>query len=303
MPEFDLTFPSSNSIHYPKRVTAWIVEPDQLTPDTGLLHCCHGWGGNRFQYADLMRDFANRYNLLGVATEFRQSGHDFDPTTGRGSSIPYDASHVQVLDCLNAVRETLRLFPGLNRRRLLAFGGSQGGHITMLMTVFAPRTFAAAISGSGIAWMDPERIAWTGRDFSADELAVRDTVRLAPHIRCPVVLMHGTADATVPDSHTRALEDALRAAGKVQVITKYYPGGGHGLEPVSNRKDATIELADDLLRQARLEGTDDFQAGRRVVIPAVTRQLVLDWSRPVSAPDVMRWEQLTTPGKAPETRS
>lgn len=291
MLEFDLTFLSTNTVHYAKRITAWVVAPDQLTPDTGLLHCCHGWSGNRFQYTDLMRDFANRYNLLCVATEFRQSGYDCDPVTGLGSCIPYDASHIQVIDCLNAVRETLRVFPNLNRQRLLAFGGSQGGHITMLMAIFAPQTFAVAISGSGIAWIDQVRIDWARHDFSEDELAIRDTVRLAPHIRCPVVLMHGTADDVVPDNHSRALEDALRKAGRVPLIAKYYEGGGHGLEPITNRKDATIELADDLLRNARLEDDDDFLAGRQVVIPAVTRQFVLDWSKPIAAHDVMRWKQ------------
>lgn len=303
MPEFDFTFPGSNTIHYSRRVTAWVVAPERITLETGLLHCCHGWGGNRFQYAELMRDFANRYDLVCVATEFRQSGFDFDHVTGRGSGIPYDASHFQVLDCLNAIRETLRLYPNLNRQRLLVFGGSQGGHITMLMTVFAPLSFAAAISGSGIAWLDQVRIAWAGRDFSDDELAVRDTVRLAPEVRCPVVLMHGTADNTVPDSHTRALEKALRQAGKAPIVAKYFDGGGHALEPVSNRQQATIELADALLRQARLGGTDDFLAGRRVVVPAVTRSLVLDWSRPASAHDVMRWEPAAAPNNSPKDRS
>lgn len=291
MAAFDYTFLSSNKPTSGKRITAWVVEPDQFTPETGLLHCCHGWSVNRFGYADLMRDFANRYNLLCLCTEFRQSGYDFDPITGRGSCVPYDASHWQVLDCLQAVRAMLRLYPQINRRRLLAFGGSQGGHITMLMTIFAPNTFAAAISGSGISWIDEERAEWAGRDFSPDELSVRNTVQMAHLIKCPVVLMHGTADQTVPDSHTRELAAALTKAGHQNMTVKYYPGGGHALEPITTRKDATIELADQLLKNARTAIDDDFLAQRRIVIPAITKNLVLDWSKAIDDATTMCWEK------------
>lgn len=287
--EYDVTFDSANSEHYAKRITVYVVEPERIGADTGLLHFAHGWGGNRFQYRDMQREFAARYDLVCIATEYRQSGYDFDATVGQGATSPYDASHWQVLDCLNAVRTVLGLLPGLNRRRLLAFGGSQGGHITGLMTVFCPQTFALAIIGSGIAWLDAERQRWAGRDFSEDERAIRDVVRLAPRIQCPVVLMHGTADATVPWEHTRRLEEALRAAGQT-VRARYYEGGGHGLEPVTTRRDATVELADDLLRSARNPAVDDFTAGRRVVIPCATRRFVLDWSRPTRDWTLATWE-------------
>lgn len=291
MHEFDLTFLSANSAAYPKRTVAWVVAPDQITPRTGLLHCGHGWGGNRFQYNDLMREFAVRYDLVCVATEYRQSGYDFDPVTGRGASLPYDCSFYQVVDCLNAVRAVLRLFPSLDRRRLLAFGGSQGGHITVLMTVIAPETFACAISGSGLAFIDAERARdKAGRTFSADERAVRNLINLAPLVRCPVVLMHGTADDHVPDSHSRALAEALRQAGRVEVRSRYYDGAGHGLEPVTDRRAAAIELADDLLQQARRPDTaDDFAAARRIEIPAATRTLVLDWSKESQDHELISW--------------
>ena len=295
MRAFDFSFMSTNTINYAKRITAYVVEPSRIVADTGLLHCAHGWGGNRFQYTELMQDFADRYNLLCLATEFRQSGYDFDSVTGRGADMPYDASHYQVIDCLNAIRETLHLFPGLDRQRMMAFGGSQGGHITMLMALFAPHTFACAISGSGIARMDGTYSQWAGHTFSADELACRNVIRMASQMRCPVALMHGTADAIVPDHHTRELEAALRAAGKVDVRAKYYAGAGHGLEPVTDRKTATIEIADDLLKEARRTAIDDFTAGTKIIIPCVSQKLVFDWSKDVAAPDLMRWEEETEP--------
>lgn len=285
----DFTFPSANTAEYPKPITARAVEPDHMDAATGLLHCCHGWSGNRFQYIELMEDFANRYNLVCVSTEFRQSGYDFDTRTGLGAETPYDGSHYQVVDCLNAVREALRLYPGLDRGRLLLFGGSQGGHISMLMSIFAPDTFACVLSGSGISRFDGERIRWCGRHFTPDELAIRDVARMAGRVKCPVALHHGTADTTVPAGHTRDLEAALRAAGNVELRVKYIEGGEHSLEPVTDRKTVAIEMADDLLRGARHPGMDDFMAKRTVTIPCVDRALVLDWKRDTGDANLMRW--------------
>ncbi len=290
MRTFDFSFASANTVSYTKRITAFVVEPNQITADTALLHCAHGWGGNRFQYTELMKDFAERYNLVCLATEFRQSGYDFDSITGIGSDVPYDASHYQVLDCLNAIREILGLYPVLNRQRMMLFGGSQGAHITMLMTIFAPNTFACAIAGSGIARMDAKCTEWARRDFSADELACRDVIRMASQVRCPVALMHGTSDDIVPDSHTRELEAALRSAGTIEIRVKYYEGAGHSLGPVTDRKTATIEIADELLREARRTAIDDFTAGTKIIIPCVSKDLVLDWSKEVAAADLMCWE-------------
>jgi dienelactone hydrolase len=290
MKELELTFASLNSENYPKRITAYATLPDRPGETTGLMHVAHGWGGNRYQYRDMQREFADRYDLVCVATEYRQSGYDFDATTGSGAYRPYDASHYQVFDCLNTVRVALDLYPGLDRRRIIAFGGSQGAHITMLMTVFAPDTFALAVAACGIGRMDPDRVAWTGRHMSEDELAVRDAVAMADRVKCPVVLMHGTADETVPDVHTRNLEAALRRCG-VEVIAKYYEGGGHSLAPATNRRDATVELADGLLREARRDGPTDFDKGSRIVVPCPARTFVVDWSRPPEDPDLISWER------------
>jgi len=289
VPEFDLTFRSCNSENYSKPITAFVVAPEIVRNDTGLMHFAHGWGGNRYQYREMQRDFAERYNLVSVATEFRMSGYDFDPVRGLGACRPYDAGHYQVIDCLNAMRSVLALYPGIDRERLLAFGGSQGGHITLLMAIFAPDTFALAVSGSGIGRMDSEHLIWAGRDMSPDELAIRDCVRMANRVTCPVILMHGTNDAIVPFQHTRTLEAALRDSG-VEVLADYVEGGGHGLEPVTTRHKHTLEIAGGRLAEAHCRNQDAFSMGRRVVIPCPERTCIVDWSLPPDDFRLIHWE-------------
>ena len=292
MKELEFTFESCNLAACAKRITAYVAAPDSFDGDTGLMLFAHGWSGNRYQYREMQREFADRYGLVCVAPEFRQSGYDFDPTTGSGSTRPYDASHLQVVDCLNAVRVALDLYPGVNRSRLLVFGGSQGAHIAMLACVFAPDTFALAVALCGLSRIADPALGWAGRDFSEDELAIRDVVRMAERVRCPVVLAHGTADETVPDSHTRELERALRSAGK-QVVARYYEGASHSLAPVTTRRDVAVELANDLILSARSDGENDFDRGSRIVIPCVTRACVVDWSKPPQDADLIHWEPLS----------
>ncbi|MDA0746420.1 MAG: DUF2920 family protein [bacterium] len=290
MREYEIMFNSRNSANYAKPISAFLIEPERLDAQTGLMHFAHGWGGNRYQYREMQREFSDRYNLVCVATEYRQSGYDFDAVTGKGAYLPYDASHFQVIDCLNAVRHVLRLYPGINRERVIDFGGSQGGHVAMLMSIFSPCTFALVIGACGISHLDEKWVQASGREFGADELAIRNVVRMADRVQCQVVLMHGTADETVPDRHTRMLEQALLDAGKT-VTSKYYEGGDHALGPVTNRRDSVVEMADGLIDSARNTNVDDFTAGREVRIPCETKSFVIDWSKAPDDVALTRWEQ------------
>jgi dipeptidyl aminopeptidase/acylaminoacyl peptidase len=62
------------------------------------------------------------------------------------------------------------------------------------------------------------------------------------HVReatAPFLIMHGTADPTVAFTNGLAMYNALRYNGKNAVLLAY-PGEGHGLRGVANRKDLTI---------------------------------------------------------------
>lgn len=55
-----------------------------------------------------------------------------------------------------------------------------------------------------------------------------DNAERAPRVRCPVLLLHGTADATIPGRHSEEL--ARRFPGPVQLVL--VPGAGHNELPL-----------------------------------------------------------------------
>ncbi|HEX4684388.1 MAG TPA: prolyl oligopeptidase family serine peptidase [Gemmatimonadaceae bacterium] len=60
-----------------------------------------------------------------------------------------------------------------------------------------------------------------------------------PEVTEPILIMHGTADPTVAFQNGLGFYNALRYNGKNAVLLAY-PGEGHGLRGLANRKDLTI---------------------------------------------------------------
>lgn len=290
MNRYEITIESLNSESYAKPITVLVCEPDCMTPRTGAMLYSHGWGGNRFQHDDKIAITADQHDMLCVCVEYRMSGYDFNPVTGEGAYRPYDASFLQVVDVLNGFREVLRHYPTIDRGRLLHYGGSQGGHIALLSSIYAPNTFGAVYAASPVTHISDPILAWTGRDMSAAELAARNAILHADRIECPVLLEHGTADERVDcDAHSRALEARLCELGK-PVEARYHPGGLHSLEPATTRMATYTERLDSFLKAARRVEKDDFSAESVIRIPCADRTLVIDWSKPGHDLDLIRWE-------------
>ena len=60
-----------------------------------------------------------------------------------------------------------------------------------------------------------------------------------PEVTQPILIMHGTADPTVSFSEGMNFYNALRYNGKTATLLAY-PGEGHGLRGLANRKDLTV---------------------------------------------------------------
>ncbi len=73
-----------------------------------------------------------------------------------------------------------------------------------------------------------------------------------PEVTAPILIMHGTADPTVAFTNGLAFYNALRYNNKRAVLLAY-PGEGHGLRGMANRRDLTVryfEFFDHYLKDA-----------------------------------------------------
>lgn len=294
MKKLDIYFDSINRYGPPQKITATLFIPDKLSEKTGVMLFCHGWGGNRNQHTDKMYFSCDDYDLICVAPEYRMSGYAFDPVKGNGWSQPYDLSFLQTFDCLNSLRQVLSLYPFLNRKRLFAYGGSQGGHIVLLSAIFAPSTFAFVYGSCPLTHVQEEEEPLYGyeeRDFSPAEKSVRNVLEHAHKISCPVFLEAGTSDESVPHLlHTVKLEKILKEMHKeIKVI--YYEGGKHDLSPVTNKYEAYKVMIPEVLKTAVNEKKDDFLSGNLISIPCADKILVIDWSKDITEKDLFQWKK------------
>ena len=290
MKTFELIFESLNSESYSKPITVLVLQPDTMDERTGAMLFTHGWGGNRFQHQDKMEYTVDAFNMVCISVEYRMSGYDFNSVTGLGSYVPYDASFLQVFDVLNGLRFALTLMPEIDRKRLFHYGGSQGGCISLLTSIFAPSTFAFIYASCAISYFDDIHKEWAGREFTDYETSIRSPIEHVDMIKCPVFLEHGTADETVPYGHTQKLERKLKSMSK-PVTVKYYEGGLHSLEPAITKLEAFKAMAPEPMKTLTSDTTDDFAAASTVRIPCGDKTLKIDWSRQADDLALFVWEK------------
>lgn len=135
-------------------------------------------------------------------------------------------------DIEDAVAQVLKDH-GLAGRKVAICGGSYGGYAALMGAVRRPDLYCAVVAIAGVSDL-PEMLRWVkeeddtpekdGLNFwaqrigdpvaDADMLATASPRRRAAEIRAPVLLMHGTWDATVPIEQSRMMAKALTEAGK-----------------------------------------------------------------------------------------
>ena len=261
-----------------KEIPVLTIRPESITGNTGLMLVLHGLGNNRSQYRELMLDFSERYNVVCMAPEYRDSGWDASEE-GKGIRQPYDFSHLQVMDALAAFRAVSSEYPEGNVRRAFVWGGSQGGHIAMLATAFAPHTFAVTVDACGIVYPDPAKERWQLAGLSKEDRAeweIRDARHFVDRIRNKVFLFHGDADEAVDIRQSYELKDALEQAGK-EVEAHYTEGGDHFLKPVTTRTEQTIRYASQDLNARSIVGENDFERGSVFTFPCTGRTAQVDF--------------------------
>ncbi len=145
-------------------------------------------------------------------------------TPGRGRdwerAIAGRFGEVPLADQVAGLQALGRQYPELDLTRVGVYGWSFGGYLAACAVLRRPDVFHAAVAGAPVTdWFDydthyTER--YLGVPTSEGDPVYRANALPpeAPHLRRPLLLVHGTADDNVFFRHTLKLADALFRAGR-----------------------------------------------------------------------------------------
>ncbi|KAB0583305.1 S9 family peptidase [Ideonella dechloratans] len=140
-------------------------------------------------------------------------------------------------------------------KRICIVGGSYGGYAALMGAVKTPDLFRCAVSLNGLTQLvDFSRRAASYVNMQAvldqqmgnyardrEQLLATSPAAQAAAIRIPVLVMHGTADRTVPYDQAETMVAALKAAGKTYRFVSL-EGADHQLSRQSDRLRFLMEL-------------------------------------------------------------
>jgi dipeptidyl aminopeptidase/acylaminoacyl peptidase len=247
----EVAIPTENGKH----LFGWFIpaEGSESAPAVAVLH---GWGGN----AGMMLPLAPPLHRAGYAVLLFDARNHGQSDSDGSSSLPGFAED------LEHALDWLALQPDVDAARLAALGHSLGAGAALLAA--SRRDLAAVVSISAFA--DPEsnmrrflaryhipyfpfghvlryvKQHTIGYNFS--DIAPRNTIR---KIRCPVLLVHGSEDDTVPVTDAKAIY-AERAGEHIRLLIL---AGGHDLTHQAERHAGELI---DFLNQATGRGNGAY---------------------------------------------
>lgn len=217
-----------------KRLFAWLVLPagyaQGLSQPVPAVLVMHGWGANAAMMWPVVRPL-HRAGFAVLLVDARCHGLSDDDTF---TSMPRFAEDIA------AGLEWLRAEPGIASNRLALLGHSVGA-AAVLLHAAGHDDVRAAVSLSAFAhprevmrrFMAERRVPYAVLGWcvlrhvqrvigvSFDDIAPLSTL---PRVRCPVLLVHGRADLTVPYGDVLHLHAA--ASGRAELLAVE---GGHDL--------------------------------------------------------------------------
>jgi dipeptidyl aminopeptidase/acylaminoacyl peptidase len=177
------------------------------------------------------------------------------------------ASHSDMLECVEAATQKVIEMGYVDPERIGVTGHSYGGEGAAFIGVRSDM-FAAVGMGAGVTDLYSDfnqNWGWTydidggsgssghnyylfgqGREAVSpwedqDLYMFESAITHAPEAEAPFLIMHGTSDPTVAFQNGLGFYNALRFNGKNAVLLAY-PGEGHGLRGLANRRDLTVRF-------------------------------------------------------------
>jgi carboxymethylenebutenolidase len=195
---------------------AAVARPTGVT-DAPLVVVLHGSAGFRQSLVAIAESFAREGFVALAGCWFAGAAPGSTPAADAipcPTGPPFAGATTESAAPVRALVAAGRRLAGVRADRIGLFGHSRGATAALLAASTGESLQAVvAVSPSG-----PR--AGGGTDTNPADVA--------SGLAAPVLLLHGTADTTVPVQATRAYEQALRALGK-EVEARYYDGGGHEL--------------------------------------------------------------------------
>jgi pimeloyl-ACP methyl ester carboxylesterase len=179
---------------------------------------CHGWGGGA-QYDDLLERLSDEGY---VALRLSQRG--YGKSTGRADLSLWAED---MAACAKSIRGAMDL------GRIWAAGQSTGGTMS-LVAAATHDVFAGAVAIA--AFTDLARILEDNRNarkiledrfgpLEEKHFRAADAAAMVGNLKKPVLIVHGTADETVPFAHGELLYSKMRSSATHRGV----PGGNHHL--------------------------------------------------------------------------
>jgi len=177
------------------------------------------------------------------------------------------ASHSDMLECIEAAVQKVIEMGYVDPERIGVSGHSYGGQGAAFVGVRSDM-FAAVGMGAGVTDMYSDFSQNWGWSYGIDggsganaanyylygqgrqavspwedpELYMFESgLTHTPDAKAPFLIMHGTSDPTVAFQNALGFYNALRFNGKSAILLAY-PGEGHGLRGLANRRDLTVRF-------------------------------------------------------------